>query len=801
MMTYIKMMLLTAMLVILSMTTACQKQSEPETPDLNDTGSAQLMDVDFYAMFDYQVHETLHYAGTGEYYRTDTIERIDDVKSPEAYRLYLIESNQEDMSGGENGDLSSLCQLKISDASVSYFYKEGIETTLLKKPLAVGSTWETERLDDRYGFIPVVATIISIEDNGDMLVQYEAASSEADIDVFSKVQTYQFSAADGITEVLLGEGDTVVSQKLVKTTSSPDSSYISRYVNPSDTLSAFYKSDEVSLYVEDGLKKTWLWETAHDDSTLYSAYEDYIAMLDVGDFRNIARAKTMLSLFASRADNDFELVESFVKYYETVMGNIGVDMIIGDSTDPITAIFDYYHYDDVTGKLILIPAAEQTNAEAAAIATVLAGNGLGLYVAEGYPYFKAMPEYLDVNMPNTSDEIDMYLTFKKQQYNIFPIYSEGYLIQAPDVIGDASEPAFDDADYYADYFFQTLAVPFAFEMEGTKYYAGGYIKSDFYQTYQAYIEKYPKSKYTRIFKRVIALLDAANGKYSSALNQYFTDLGYAADDTIIAEAAKQQKDFNAIERMAVSDKPERTNIVEVYDGEALVKAIAPDTEIVLRAGLYQIPYDNFDNSYVTCQDGTLTIKAVSGLTIIGDGDVQADIVADAYLEVIKLQSVSDIYFDNLRIGHNYAYCVGDVISVKDGQNLHFNSMILYGCGYRGISLENAEDVQLTNSLISDCQASALLLNHTSRVTVANTGFLRNGEQVLQMTSAETVHFENVTIKDNETTMYEGQNGLIKIGDSQDVIFDNVAIFKMIDQPMIEGTGQIVDSEGNIIAEN
>ncbi|MDK2868080.1 MAG: hypothetical protein PWP38_2395 [Clostridiales bacterium] len=812
MMTYIKMMALSAIIVAMGFAGGCQNQPDQEPPDLSDTGSAQLMDVDFYAMFDYKVHETLHYEGTGEYYRTDTVERIDDIKSPETYRLYLVESNQEDMSDGESGDLSSLYQLKVSADSVSYFYKEGIETDLLKKPLAVGNTWDTERLDSQYGLMDVTATIMAIEENGDIEVRYEAKADDQELNLFSKVQTYRFSAADGVVEVVLGDGDTVVSQRLVKTASSPDSDYVSRYVTPSETLKAFYRGDEMTFYVEDAVKKAWLWQSEHDDSALYSAYDDYLDMLDSTDIRSVSRAKTMLNLFADYTENDFELVERFTDFYEWMMGNFGVDLIIGESNDPITSIFEYYHYDDETGDLVLISPSEQNSAESAAIARLLSGNGLGLYIAEGYPYFEAMPTYLDRSMPVTSDEIKTFLAFKKEQYKIFPIYSEGYLIQQPDIIADAmhvfetaaesypNEPAFDDATYYADYFFEILAVPLSFEMDGTKYYAGGYIQPDFYKVYQNYIDKYPKSKYTAIFRKIIAYLDSANGKYTEALNQYLNDLGYAADSEMIHEATQQLADFKAIERKATAAKPVRANRVEVSDGISLIEAIAPDTEIVLKAGLYQIPYDNFDNPYVSCEDGTLTIKDLSGLTIVAEGGIQADIVTDTYMEVIKLQSVSDIYFDNLRVGHIYAYCVGDVIAVKDGHDLHFDNMILFGCGYRGINLENTEDVHVTNSLISDCQASAIKLDHASNVTVANTGLLRNGEQVLQFASSRDVYFENVTIRDNSLMMYEGQNGLIKIDDTPTLVFDNVAIFKMVDQPMIEGTGQIIDSDGSIIAE-
>ncbi|MBS7526647.1 right-handed parallel beta-helix repeat-containing protein [Fusibacter paucivorans] len=812
MMTYIKMMVFSAIIIAMGFATGCQTQPVQETPDLSDTGSAQLMDVDFYAMFDYTAQETLHYEGAGEYYRTDTVERIDDIKSPETYRLYLVESNQEDMSDGESGDLSSLYQLKVSADSVSYYYKEGIETVLLKKPLAVGNTWDTERLDSQYGFMDITATIMAIEENGDIEVRYEAKTEDRSVNLFSKVQTFRFGATDGVVEVILGDNDTVVTQRLVKTASAPDSNYISHYVNPSETLKAFYRGDEMAFYVEDGTKKAWLWQSEHDDSSLYSAYEEYIAMLDSNDIRSVSRAKVMLNLFAEHAENDFELVERFTDFYEWMMGNFGVDLIIGESDDPITSIFEYYHYDDETGDLVLTAPSDQNSAEAAAVSRLLSSNGLGIYIAEGYPYFETMATYLDRNMPMTSDEIKTFIAFKKQQYSIFPVYSEGYLIQQPEVIADAmylfetaaasypNEPAFDDAAYYADYFFETLAVPLSFEMDGTKYYAGGYIQPDFYNTYHQYIEKYPKSKYTAIFKKIVVYLDSANGKYTEALNQYLNDLGYAADAEMIHEATQQQADFKAIERKATAAKPVRTNRVEVSDGISLIEAIAPDTEVVLKAGLYQIPYDNFENPYVSCEDGTLIIKDLSGLTIIAEGGIQADLVTDAYMEVIKLQSVSDIYFDNLRVGHIYAYCVGDVIAVKDGHDLHFDNMILYGCGYRGINLENTEDVHVTNSLISDCQASAIKLDHASNITIANTGLLRNGEQVLQFAATQDVHFENVTIRDNSYMMYEGQNGLFKIDDTSNIIFDNVAIFKMVDQPMIEGIGQIVDSDGNIIAE-
>lgn len=800
------------LVILLISLSGCTKEEEAiEQVDLSDISSEQLIEVDFLKMFDYEVQETFHFSGTGEYYRRDTLERIDDVKNPSNYKLYVFERNIDDMSGGYNGDLTSTFELKVSEDQVSYNYIDGIEQVLLQKPLVIGRTWETLRLDSTYGFIRVLAKLDEVTEDGDLVVSYVSMEDYIEESDFAYSTSMVFSKDNGLIGEYIGDPSMGIQRTLIKTSTSPEPDYISRYVNPSDVMKALYQDDEFGNYVSDGLIKAWVWQESESDSERYETYENYLNGLPENRVRNIARAASTLKSFMAKSDEDFELVESFVTYYETTIGSLDAGFLNIDGIDPLDAIFTFYDYDGESNHMYVIPSSEQSNATNAAVSDLLYGNGINIVILEGYPYIRTDADFLMRTITATSEKIQDYLDYKELQYDIFPLYTEGYLIQSPDAIANAlygfetyahkypSDYAFEDASYYSEYFFSVLVLPSMYDVD-YKYNASGYLNDSFKAAYETYVTLYQGSKYTSYFEEILNLLETHSGKYSSALNDYLIELGYDADTAFMSEAIEQLSDYNAIQRVDSHELPTRRKVVTVDSMSALIDAIGPNTEIRLEPGLYSIPYVDMDMEYVRIESGIMHIRDVTGLTIVGLGNDPVDMVTESYYEVVILTASSDIYFSNIRMGHTYPYCVGDVLNIQNSDDIYLDKMILFGCGYNGITLSFVDTFHMTNSLISDCQASALNFDHVSDVSIEATKLLRNGQQVIRVYEGEDITFSSVAIRDNTKIMYEtgAGDGLLSFEETPSVIFDRVSVKGMTGQTIITGGGQVYDLEGEEI---
>jgi len=799
-------LLILCMFSMIGCTAQEEGNSEEEKLILSDTGNNQVVLMDFQKMFPYEQGETLKYTGTAEYARTDTVERVDKILSPEPYTLYMVEQEVEDMSGGELGDTTSLYQLKVSEDQVSYFYKEGLEQILIQKPIALGNTWKTIRLDDMLGFVPVVAEITEIE-NDNITVSFVLDATIEQADAYDRFQSVTFKSDLGIIREQLGEGDVAVERILSKTTSSPDATYISRYVSPKDLTQTFYKGNEIIRYVEDANLQSQLWKEDVSDSQRYSTYETYLNHLDRDDLRNLSRAKKMLTAYMLFTNEDFQLVESFTSFYEGVMMNLSWDLLLINTPNNTYLYDEIYTYDAESNQIVVRLTNEITDPALRAIAGVFKKNGIGIVMLEGDPYFQASGDFLMRGIAKDDAKIETYLAYKAIEFDAFPIFSEGYLLKSADQIGDLlyefenayrtyqNDDAFEEAKYYADYFFEVFVVPTSYEYEENKY-VGGYIHTSFLEAYKSYIKTYPDSTYTAILENVLSLLEKNNGRYSTSLNDYLNDLGYEAALPSMTAALLQEKEFNSIVPVAIASKPSRSSTVTVDSLQMLLENIKPDTELILSPGLYSFSEaDEYESEYAVLKDGILMIRNIEGLTVRGEGNQPVDLMANGYMEVLSLKNVSDVVIENLRVGHRYTYCVGNVINLIDSDAIWIDHVILYGCGYRGIETTRSNNVVISNALISDCQASALTMVSSQKIAVMNTLIKRNGEQVIQATDSSDIRFEDVTMSENTVTMYEGQQGKFKIDNTEGFTFlDNVTYDSVAGQRLIEGNGEIIINE-------
>ncbi|MBE6914384.1 MAG: right-handed parallel beta-helix repeat-containing protein [Ruminococcaceae bacterium] len=170
-------------------------------------------------------------------------------------------------------------------------------------------------------------------------------------------------------------------------------------------------------------------------------------------------------------------------------------------------------------------------------------------------------------------------------------------------------------------------------------------------------------------------------------------------------------------------------IVHVSNMEQMIENIAPDTQILLAPGRYNLSdalaalyaregerfnesreFVRIDEEY----DGPeLVITGVSGLSIASESGSAADteIVTDPrYADVLQFENCSDIGIMDLTMGHtDTGDCIGDVLYFSQCSDIVLSGLDLYGCGVYGIGTSECAYMTCFDSTIRDCENGALEL--------------------------------------------------------------------------------------------
>jgi len=180
----------------------------------------------------------------------------------------------------------------------------------------------------------------------------------------------------------------------------------------------------------------------------------------------------------------------------------------------------------------------------------------------------------------------------------------------------------------------------------------------------------------------------------------------------------------ATEPISLPGGPEPEGAVHVRSVEELLDAIAPDTEIILEPGTYnlseyvdellrQTSYDRWSEQHPNIflrdvYDGAeVVIQNADNLSISGATDDPADteLVLDArYGTVLCFENCADPVLRYLTLGHSDGGdCSGDVLSFCGCSGVRLNTLDLYGCGVYGLQAsEGTSDIYVFNTTLRDC---------------------------------------------------------------------------------------------------
>ena len=196
-------------------------------------------------------------------------------------------------------------------------------------------------------------------------------------------------------------------------------------------------------------------------------------------------------------------------------------------------------------------------------------------------------------------------------------------------------------------------------------------------------------------------------------------VGLTSDALDSMELGRAEYAGPAPEQPAEPASQEAADKVQVHAATAdeLLAAIAPNTTILLDAGVYDLSatagYGGFGSDCYCWEEAfdgfTLKLVGVQGLSIVGAGKGETVITASPrYAAVFSFQNCQDLVLRDFTAGHSEApgYCTGNVLDFDGCRNVTVEGCGLYGCGVLGIWGMQCSGFAIRDSEIYECANGA-----------------------------------------------------------------------------------------------
>jgi len=203
-------------------------------------------------------------------------------------------------------------------------------------------------------------------------------------------------------------------------------------------------------------------------------------------------------------------------------------------------------------------------------------------------------------------------------------------------------------------------------------------------------------------------------------------------------------------------EPSSFNIVKVNNVREFLEAIAPNTTIELKKGIYNISHAiDVKNKYIKWEnpyDGyqpiigpveNLTIKAENGTEIL---------IEPQYAFVMSFENSRNILIQNVILGHTEGgHCIGGVLNFVKSDDIKIENSILFGSGTEGLVLEEVNNFEFRNSTIRDCTYDLMTITNSKNVLFENGTLKDTGEfDLINISNSSDVTFSRCTIQNNWT---------------------------------------------------
>lgn len=183
--------------------------------------------------------------------------------------------------------------------------------------------------------------------------------------------------------------------------------------------------------------------------------------------------------------------------------------------------------------------------------------------------------------------------------------------------------------------------------------------------------------------------------------------------------------------------PEPSKKVDVSTAEELVKAIAPDTCITLKAGKYDLskvtnvknPYVTWSDDYYGMDEKTLVISNLEGLTLQAAPGAEVEIVTPwLFANVLKFAGCDGVSVVGIKAGHTVTSdyeCDNGVLLFDNCNFISVEDCFLYGSGTIGIEFYGCIGADIINTTVTDCSRRAVDLAYSYDIVFDNCKFIDN----------------------------------------------------------------------------
>lgn len=176
---------------------------------------------------------------------------------------------------------------------------------------------------------------------------------------------------------------------------------------------------------------------------------------------------------------------------------------------------------------------------------------------------------------------------------------------------------------------------------------------------------------------------------------------------------------------------DKLRVVTVENVEELLAAIAPNREIRLRRGTYDLlqaldygmETESRFYSWEPVFDGyQLVIQNVQNLSIRGqDGEDTYLLAAPRYADVLHFRNSCNLWLQDLTVGHSpqQGTCTGGVLCFENCSQIDGTDLKLFGCGTIAVATRDVQDIAIRDSDLYDCSYGAVYLMDTQNMKLEN----------------------------------------------------------------------------------
>jgi hypothetical protein len=229
-----------------------------------------------------------------------------------------------------------------------------------------------------------------------------------------------------------------------------------------------------------------------------------------------------------------------------------------------------------------------------------------------------------------------------------------------------------------------------------------------------------------------------------------------------------------------SGDPAYANNVTVSNVYELAAAIADDTCITLKAGVYDmsaIAYGQVFGAYRDYQVA-LAIIGVEKLALRAEEGAKVVIVTnDRFSEVIYLRACADVTLRGITVGHTVKSpeyeCEASVVLFEGCTDITVENCYFYGCGSVGIIMLDCVSASIKDTTITDCSLRGVELLRSTDISFTGCKYIDNRAYAdVILVDGGSVVFTGCEISGNRNLQW----AVVSPGFYADVLFDG-CVFK------------------------